>query len=1249
MPLAIAAGASAAEAPKVIPFKIGTNAFMNGMSDNGDWATMELQAGETFGLPITVYNMETGRAVVYNPTGRISWKGQTSSFLDESYSVVSDVTDDGKILVGTIDGQPGYFTVDDLTWHELSMGSTTMNRNYVGMVHATSTDGRVMCGWGTEGNSMTKFASFLWIDGELQTVTGLPTYQDLFDKGIIKDYMLRENEGQTPNYSFRELSGDGKKMIIGIDHNLPGWGCSYLVYDIESGTYDFILPTGEASEGFTDGASISPNGKWVTGTIIYAYGEYEDINAPYRYNTETKELEIYSSATDQLVLATAIDNNGVIYGGSPGSLPTRRVMIHSGNLWVDLEKALKQKYNFDYQDVTGYTLTGYFTAVSADCKRAVAMASMRDDVYSITLPVTFDQLVEGVSLLDQYAVSPAAGSTFSNLKEVQIRFSYEAVPVNGAMAYVTDSKGNRLAETTEFNSLSGQNVLYSITFPGITMEKGETYTITLPAGSFVVPGTQMGNNEITFSYNGRGTEAVQPVAFSPAEGAYVMELSYNNPIRVTFDSELIASTAVFAQLYEGEKTTPVTSLLAEASGKTLILYPAASRNLSKDMKYTVKVPAGLVSDLGKAGLSEAFEIHYIGTYEKKPQMVGNYVFFDDFDDPGSSVNNLLLYEGDHRTPNDFMQSVGFDADNTPWNFSVRDSEASLDYVAASHSMYANGGRSDDWMATPQLTLLNDKFFLKFQGQSYTKGKTDVLDIYVWENDEVLNSLDDAAAKRMKNEAEKIASVTMTPTPDGILEGNWKDYEFPLAKYAGKKVYIAFANQNENQSMILLNNVGVEFRGDFTLINSTTDEVTAKTSIPVKAGVSINNAVTFNSISATLSAGSFKSNYSASGLNLKEGSTYEFTFPEELPLTVGADNQYKVTVTLGSTTQDFTGSVKDYAFDVQKRVLVEEGTGMWCGNCPGGEVAIEYLEETLPDNVAIISVHNDDRLAFVEYDQFLALGAYPKGRINRSGEVYQPLYNPESIMPGQDEIDYSLTSLTGDVTFLDQVLNELQQGTEAEIKIGDVVYYQGNEVVKVPTTVRFALNQDNVPYYVFTAILEDGLGGTQTNYYSGINSKLLGWWTAQEGKVAWTYNNVARGVHGGFMGVDGRVPKTVKADVEYESEGGVPVPESVRDTDNMHFVVALIDARTGRVVNTDVCRVFTTSPDEYIGVEGIEADTVNASLRIEGGMVFVNGSADLDLYNLNGQRVRNANLAGGVYIVRKVLENGKVFTARVLVK
>ena len=37
------------------------------------------------------------------------------------------------------------------------------------------------------------------------------------------------------------------------------------------------------------------------------------------------------------------------------------------------------------------------------------------------------------------------------------------------------------------------------------------------------------------------------------------------------------------------------------------------------------------------------------------------------------------------------------------------------------------------------------------------------------------------------------------------------------------------------------------------------------------------------------------------------------------------------------------------------------------------------------------------------------------------------------------------------------------------------------------------------------------------------------------------------------------------------------------------------------------------------------------------MILVNGEEDAEIYNMSGMRVRNENLAGGIYIVRKSWE------------
>lgn len=1244
--MALALGAMAQAQPEIIPFKVGMNAYLNGMNRNGTWATFQYQSGEDLPLTIRVWDLSNGKPVDYTPEKLINWQGKAAQFPEGAYSQVHGISADGMTIVGTSSGQPAYFTVADKTWHELSLGSASLNRNGLGEAYSVSDDGRVVAGWYSKGTSMTELGGCVWKDGELMELTNLPDYLDLVKAGILdrEKYEEKKGGGETPSYTFRQLDATGTKVLGAIDHNQPGWGCCYYVYDLENNTYQFILPEGNKLGGFTESAAMSPDGRYVTGTYMYIENDWDDVAAPFLFDTATGTMELYTGPLDVQVLPTAVDNNGVIYGATPGNLPMRRVMVKSGTLWVDLMKTLDQKFGIDFTEATGFELSGYFTAVNGEGNIAVAQAAMRDECFVIKMPETFLDATKEVSLLNDYLVSPEKGMKFSHLKTMMLRFSYSALPVESAKVYVESQDRVKVAETSDIQSQGSQNILYEINFGDVALNADVQYTVVIPAGTFKVPDTDMTNNEIRVTYTGREDVPVKPVSYTPAEGANVLELSYSSPVKITFDCPLTLGNAVKAELYEEGRTGVLSTMAASAEGRVLTLYPTADRKLSKDKQYTLKVPAGLVADIGQAGANEAFEIHYTGTYVPTFTPTGNYAFFDDFDDPAASLGHFLMYEGDHRQPTDQMQGWGFDADNTPWNFSVRDSEGTYDYVAASHSMFTTPGTADDWMSLPQVYLPNDKYFLTFDALRLDKNKADKLDIYVWESDDVLGSLDKTTVDKMKAEAVKLATVAPMAAPDGSLAGAWDHFEIPLASFSGKKVYIAFVNANENQSALFVNNLGVLYSGDFTLTDATEKSVVAEKSAPVRVGVQINNDVNFSKVEAALTSGDFRSAYTATGLSLTKGDTHAFTFPEELPLTIGSKTRYTVSVKLDGVEQVFTSEIADHSFEVNKRVLIEEGTGTWCGNCPLGEVAIEHLEETMGDNVAIISVHNDDRMKLDEYDQFLALGAYPKGRVNRRADVYQPMCAPDDNPTG----DYDFVSPEGNQTFKDAVLSEMSSGAEAEIKISDAVYYSADGILDIPVEVRFSLNQENVPYYVFTAIVEDGLEYDQTNYFSGNASKVMGWWAAQEGKVKWSYRNVARDVMGGFMGVDGRVPMTTVANEIYRSEGKMTMPGNVKNADNMHFVAALIDARTGRVVNSDVCREFTVNSTPGAGVEEMETvSDIVPVVTVEQGMVLING-VKAQIWTIEGRSTANSSLTPGIYVARAIV-GGKALTAKVVVK
>lgn len=78
---------------------------------------------------------------------------------------------------------------------------------------------------------------------------------------------------------------------------------------------------------------------------------------------------------------------------------------------------------------------------------------------------------------------------------------------------------------------------------------------------------------------------------------------------------------------------------------------------------------------------------------------------------------------------------------------------------------------------------------------------------------------------------------------------------------------------------------------------------------------------------------------------------------------------------------------DAASGYKRNVLVEEGTGTWCGNCPRGAVAMKRMNEKYPDNFVGVAVHSDDEMAIYEYypflDHYINTVGYPYCTVDRA--------------------------------------------------------------------------------------------------------------------------------------------------------------------------------------------------------------------------------------------------------------------------
>lgn len=144
------------------------------------------------------------------------------------------------------------------------------------------------------------------------------------------------------------------------------------------------------------------------------------------------------------------------------------------------------------------------------------------------------------------------------------------------------------------------------------------------------------------------------------------------------------------------------------------------------------------------------------------------------------------------------------------------------------------------------------------------------------------------------------------------------------------------------------------------------------------------------------------------------------------------------------------------------MVVEEGTGTWCGWCPKGIVAFEYMDEKYPDTFIGIAAH--DRDVFSE-DTYAPIqnyfDSYPNCIINRDPQkVCSPL-------SGNLESEYK--NLVRDQAVASMV-------TSANLE---------DNVVHAKVTATFANPGKDLDYRIAFVILEDSITGvTQANAYSG---------------------------------------------------------------------------------------------------------------------------------------------------------------------
>lgn len=305
----------------------------------------------------------------------------------------------------------------------------------------------------------------------------------------------------------------------------------------------------------------------------------------------------------------------------------------------------------------------------------------------------------------------------------------------------------------------------------------------------------------------------------------------------------------------------------------------------------------------------------------------------------------------------------------------------------------------------------------------------------------------------------------------------------------------------------------------------------------------------------------------------------------------------------------------------RNVVIEEATGTWCGWCPGGIVAMEYIREKYTDGSFIcIGVHSGDQMQTSTYSQFINqwISGYPSYVISRKYSA--TFYNDAA----------------ANKEAMDNYYNELH-GTLATCGVG-IVATSDASTVNVTANVEFAIDTD-AEYRLAFVLVEDNVGPyTQANYYArayGTGYTMDGW-ESKDAEVSTIFNDVARGIYD-CNGIAESLPADIKAGVNYTYEKSLSL-SSLSNKDNFRVVALLINYSTGEIENAIQTTVVGGS-----GAAGVESAVAEASAltigATTGAVTFSGDYAEATVYTIYGAVVAKAHgessvaLPAGIYVVK----------------
>lgn len=570
--------------------------------------------------------------------------------------------------------------------------------------------------------------------------------------------------------------------------------------------------------------------------------------------------------------------------------------------------------------------------------------------------------------------------------------------------------------------------------------------------------------------------------------------------------------------------------------------------------------------------------------------------------------DFKLYDEDGRMPSSAAKQYGFKQGDS-WNVVALLQDQSNQQIW-SNSYYTPVGQANDWIVTPAVKVESDNAYFCWTAANFGKDKGGYKVLLSTQGQTVEDFTDS-----------KVLYSTATGEED---YGSLYDHIVSLKEYVGQTVYIAVVNNATNRTFLIMDDFAVKDVFETLEIYNATNNVLAETATKSSVSVELYNPSVMKftqDVTLTLTIDGKAEAYTktASGLSIAQYGSKTVTFSNltDLP-EVGESLGYTVTATYtvpeqGEQTQTFRSALSRLGSVYDRKPVLEEGTGTWCGWCPRGMVTLEYMKEQYPDFIGV-AAHYGDIMQDDVYGYGLArmIKGFPEGLVNRTKSVDM-----------------------GKSAALSAYKSALTARPAASLQLSKPEFSADSTTISVDLTAKFAFNHSmaNKCFRFAYVLTEDNVRGTtddytQQNYYAGGSSGVMGGFESLPSVVPasqMVYNDVARYISGSFYGVEESVPATLVKDQEVMFPYTIEVPKSVLNKRCLTVIALLIDAVTGEIWNADRYAIDPT------GIESVRAEA-DSDLRLFAfeGELFVTlqgattGKTQVEVYSLDGQKVKDVS-------------------------